>query len=181
MISLKSQITAKVLNYYFLNPQRRHYINELARILRVDPKNLDRKLKELESQGLLQSEFAGKQRYFFLVTKNPLVRYYRRLVMSTIGIEGQLRSVFQKVKGLREGYIFGSYAKNRMDAGSDIDVLAVGQHSVLELQKHINAVQRGSGREINVVNMSEREFKKKRRVKDAFFNRVFSGKLIKLT
>ena len=56
MLRFRSKITIKVLNYYFLNPQKSHYVNELARILGVDPANLFRKLRELEKEGILVFE-----------------------------------------------------------------------------------------------------------------------------
>ena len=80
MISLRSKVTIKILNYFFINPDARHYINELARILNLDPKNVDTKLKELEKEGLLKSEFSGKQRYFYLSKKYPLLKEYRQIV-----------------------------------------------------------------------------------------------------
>ena len=48
MISLRSKVAVKLLDYYFLNPEAQHYINELARILELDPKNTETKLKEFE-------------------------------------------------------------------------------------------------------------------------------------
>ncbi|MCX5667712.1 MAG: hypothetical protein NTY34_05330 [Candidatus Omnitrophica bacterium] len=39
MISLRSKVAIKLLDYYFLNPEAQVYINELARILELDPKN----------------------------------------------------------------------------------------------------------------------------------------------
>ncbi len=80
MISLKSKITQLVLNYFFLNPQAKKYTNELARLFQVDPKNLDRKLKELEKEGLLKSEFLGKQRYFFINSRYPLLKEYKKII-----------------------------------------------------------------------------------------------------
>ena len=48
MISLRSKVAIKLLDYYFLNPEAQAYINELARILELDPKNTETKLKEFE-------------------------------------------------------------------------------------------------------------------------------------
>ena len=180
MTSLRSQLTQKVLNYYFLNPHARLYIRELARLLKLDPKNVDRKLKELEKEGILQSEFLGKQRYFSLLKSSPLVKIYKELLGQTSGLEVQLRDAFKHVAGLGEAYIYGSYAKNTMDAGSDIDILAVGEHSALAIQKVIRVIQNNSGREINVVNITEPELERKKRGKNSFINNVLSGKTIKL-
>jgi predicted nucleotidyltransferase len=180
MISLKSKPLQKILNYYFLNPHARHYINELARLLSLDPKNSYIKLKQLEAEGVLQSEFLGQQRYFFL-TKDPrLVKAYREFFLRTVGFEELLRKALKPVPLLEAAYLYGSYAKNAMDAGSDIDILAVGGHSNLVLQKAIHPIQKNSGREINVVNMSRKEFLEKKKGHNPFLANVFNGKIVKL-
>jgi len=50
MISLKSKITRKLLNYFFLNPKESLYVNELSRNLALDKRNLVKKIKELETE-----------------------------------------------------------------------------------------------------------------------------------
>lgn len=180
MISFRSKITQKILNYYFLNPRARHYINELARILNLDPKNVDRKLKELERTGLLHSDFFGKERYFSLAKNSPKVQTYKKFFLQTFGLEGELRQILVRVPGIKEAYLYGSYAKNSMDEGSDIDVLAIGSHSVFALQKKINQVQKSIGREINLVNMSTEEYRQKKSQRNAFLKNIFSGQIIKL-
>jgi len=180
MISLKSKTTQKILNYYFLNPRARHYINELARLLELDPKNADTKLKELEREGIMQSEFLGKQRYFYLAKNSPLVKTYRGLFMRTVGLERQFRKALENIAGLREAYLYGSYAKNTMDSGSDIDVLAIGEHSALAAQKAVNRIQKNSGREINIVHMTGKELREKKKSGNPFIANIFSGKVIKI-
>lgn len=178
MISLKSQVTIKILNYYFLNPQAKHYVNELARILDLDPKNTHRKLGELEHEGVLRSEFSGKQKYFFLNKKSKIAKTYEALLARTAGLPEQLKQAVGQVRGVEQVYIFGSYAKNTMDAGSDIDLLVVGSHSALELQKTVNKIQKWAGREINTVNISPKELKQK--AGSPFVRNIFSHKHIRL-
>lgn len=180
MISLRSQITIKILDYYFLNPEAEAYINELARILGVDPKNTETKLKELEKEGLLKSEFRGKQRYFFLAKNNPILKHYRQIFLRTYGIERRLKDALKDIKGVREAYLFGSYASNKMDSSSDIDLLAIGTHSVLGLQRALAKLQKETGREFNVTNLSEKEFDKKKTDKSSFINSVLKTKTIRL-
>ena len=180
MISLRSKVTIKLLDYYFLNPNAQAYINELARILDLDPKNTETKLKELEKEGLLKSEFRGKQRYFFLAKDNPILKHYRQIFLRTYGIEKRLKDMINNVKGLKEAYLFGSYASNKMDSSSDIDLLAIGTHSVLELQRAIVKLQKDTGREINVINLSPKEFDKKKREKNALITGVFKTKIIRI-
>jgi len=180
MISLRSKVAIKLLDYYFLNPDSQHYINELARILELDPKNTETKLKEFEKEGLFKSEFRGKERYFFLAKDNPVLEHYRQIFLKTYGIEKRLKDMLPNIKGLKEAYIFGSYASNKMDSSSDIDILAIGSHSVLELQRLIVKLQKDIGREFNVTNLSLKEFKAKKKNKDPFINSVFKTKTIRL-
>mgnify|MGYP006305782167 CR=1 FL=1 len=180
MLSLRSKVTIKLLDYYFLNPEAEVYINELARILSLDPKNTETKLKELEKEGLFKSEFRGKQRYFFLAKDNPILEHYRQIFLKTYGIEKKLKDVLNGIKGLQEAYLFGSYANNKMDSSSDIDLLAVGAHSVLELQRIITTLQKDTDREFNVINLSSKEFEKKKKDNDPFITNVFKTKNIKL-
>jgi len=180
MISLRSKVTIKLLDYYFLNMHAQHYINELARILELDPKNTETKLKEFEKEGLFKSEFRGKQRYFYLAKDNPVLEHYRQIFLKTHGIEKRLKDMIGNIKGLKEAYLFGSYASNKMDSSSDIDLLAIGTHSVLELQRVIAKLQKDTGREFNVTNLNMKEFEAKKKNKDPFINGVFKTKTIRL-
>ena len=180
MISLRSKVTIKILNYFFINPDARHYINELARILNLDPKNADTKLKELEREGLLESEFSGKQRYFYLSKKYPLLKEYRQIVLKTVGLERCLKEALSKIYGLEEAYLFGSYARDKMDISSDIDLLVIGSHSSLSAQKAINKIQQEISRDINVINLTKKELAEKRKKKNPFIKDIFSKKIIKL-
>ncbi len=180
MISLRSKVAIKLLDYYFLNPDAQHYINELARILELDPKNTERKLKEFEKSGLFRSEFRGRERYFSLARNSSVLKHYRQIFLNTYGIEKRLRDIVSNVKGIKEAYIFGSYASDKMDSSSDVDILAIGSHSVLELQRHIAKLQKDTAREINVINLSPEEFAKKKRCRDPFITHVFNADTIKL-
>jgi len=177
MISLRSKVAIKLLDYYFLNPDAQHYINELARILELDPKNTETKLKEFEKKGLFKSEFRGKERYFFLAKDNPILEHYRQIFLKTHGIEKRLKDILRDIKGLKEAYIFGSYANNKMDSSSDIDLLAVGTHSVLELQRIIVKLQKDTGREFNVINLNPKEFEARKKDKGSFVRGVSKPKL----
>jgi len=71
MISLRSKITQKVLNFYFLNPHESLYVNELSRRFALDKRNLVKKLRELELAGLLAER--KKMIHFFpeFLTRKP--------------------------------------------------------------------------------------------------------------
>lgn len=180
MFEFRSQITIKVLRYFLLNQKRRHYVNELADLLKMDPGNLFRKLKELESEGIMASEMQGNQRYFRLNKKYPLLHELKHFFRAKYGIEEILKQKFSKLKGLQEAYIFGSYAKNSIQQESDIDLLLVGEHSTLEAKRLILPLAKEIQREINIVDFSSTEFKKKKKAGDEFLKNIFSRKNIKI-
>ena len=180
MLEFRSKITVKVLGYYFLNPERRQYINELADVLEVDPGNLFRKLKELEQEGVLLSEMVGNQKYFFLNKKYPLLKELEKVFSSKYGVVNLLKEKIKKIKGLKSAFIFGSYAKDSFQQESDIDLLLVGSHSPLEAKRAILPLQKNLGREINIVDMTAREFESRKKKKDEFVKNIFSQKTIKI-
>ena len=55
MISLKSELTKTLLNYFFINPHEELYINELSRKLNLDKRNLVKKLKAITTPKTIQA------------------------------------------------------------------------------------------------------------------------------
>jgi predicted nucleotidyltransferase/biotin operon repressor len=180
MISLRSEITKKILNYFFLNPSESLYVNELSRKLDLDKRNLVKKIRELEKEGILVHQSRGNLKLCTINKKYPLYDEYRKIIMTTVGFEGRLRSALQGMKGIKEAYIYGSYAKDKMDAHSDIDLLVVGDESSVEVLRRIKGLQKEIEREINVVNMGEAEFRRRIKNKDPFILDVQSKKQIRI-
>jgi predicted nucleotidyltransferase len=180
MIKFNSKITVKILDYFFLNPQKKRYINELADIIEVDVGNLFRKLKELESEGIFSSESQGNQKYYFLNKNYPLLKELKKIFEAKYGLTNILKEKLLQLKNLREAYIFGSYAKDSLQQESDIDVLLIGNHSSIEAQKLIIPIQKTIGREVNVIDITKQDFDERKKRKDEFINNIFSDKVIKL-
>ena len=77
-------------------------------------------------------------------------------------------------------YIFGSYAKGNFSAGSDIDLLLIGNHDIDEAARKINVLEKRWGREINVIDLSRQEFDKRKKNKDFLLLDIFNNKTIKI-
>ena len=181
MFSLGSQITIRVLGYFFMNPDKRHYVNELAELLALDPGNLSRKLKELAAEGVLAAEEQGNQKYYFLNKNYPLLKEVKKVYEVKYGVISLLKNELSGIEGLTKAYVFGSFAKNSLQQESDIDLLLVGAHSSLEAKRRLLPIQKNIGRQINVVDMSQNEFERAQQEKDAFVENIFSGKTIDIT
>lgn len=178
MLNLSSKITRKLLGYFFLHEDESMYFNEIVRRLGEDKRNLAKKIKEFEIMGLLNVEPIGNLKIYSLNKKFPLYEEYKKLVLKTVGIESTLKEVLLKVEGIKKAFIFGSYAENKMDQSSDIDVMVIGEHNTVDLHKAIGKVQKTIDREINITSMSEKEYRAKS--KDPFISKVMRGKKINL-
>jgi predicted nucleotidyltransferase len=162
-----------------LHEDETFYVNELARKLGLDPGNLHKKLVELETQGILRSRRRGNQKHYGLNSEFPLREEYRRIILKTVGLEESLRNALAAVDGIERAFVYGSYAANAMDASSDIDLIVVGRHDPLAVTRKVVAVQKTVDREINVINMTPKEFSDRKR-KDPFLKAVEKGRKVEL-
>ncbi len=180
MVNLRSRLRRELLRYCYTNPSAEHYLRELARLLRVDPANLSRELAALTRQGVFLSRARGRQKYFQLNRDHPLYEEFRRIVFKTVGVVGQLRTALSRTAGIREAYLYGSFARDHQDALSDIDVLIIGEPDAEELEARIRRLERQLHREINYTVMSPKEFNSRRAKKDAFLEDIWRHKKIAL-
>ena len=102
--------------------------------------------------------------------------------------EDQLRNLLSTyIERLRKGIrlekviLYGSYAEDRLSVHSDIDLLVIGNHKIIELQKKLSALQKEIDREINVVNMDESDFNKRKKSGDPYVKGVLNNRHIEIT
>lgn len=180
MIDLRSKTRARLLTYYFTNPAARRHLRDLAQQLDLDPSNLSKELSRLEKEGLFRSEVNGRQKYFQLNRGYPLLREVKAIVMKTIGAAGQIARSLQAISGIREAYLYGSFARQAQDASSDIDLLVIGKPREEELARAMIDLERRLGRDINYSVFSPKEFESRRARKDPFLESVWREKHIPL-
>ncbi len=178
MINFKSKITQKVLSYFFLNIDSEMYLNEITRKFDVDRANLSRKLTEWEEDGILIKTKRGNLSLYKINKKYPMLSEMKKIIQKSFGIEGELKKALKLVSGINKAYIFGSYASDKLRVESDIDLLLVGSHNALIAQKEVVKIQKKFDREINVIDMTEIEFKKKRN--GDLLQNIFKNKIIEI-
>ena len=179
MINFRSKISQKVLSYFLLNSEEEMYVNEMARKFAVDRGNLVRKLTEWEKDGVLTKTERGNLSLYKINKDYSLLKEMKNIAQKKFGLEEQLKKVLKKIEGIKKAFIFGSYAKDTLETESDIDLLLVGSHGALEIQKEIVKLQKEFDREINTVDMTEAEFKEKKQ-EDEFLKGILSDKYIQI-
>lgn len=177
---LNSKIVHTILSYLFLHENESFYLNEIVSKFNLDKRNTSKYLKKLLNNGILIAEKKGREIYYSLNKNYPLYDEIKKIVLKTSGIEFEIKNALNKINGIKEAYIIGSYAENKMDTLSDIDILVVGNANTIEITKAISKIQKKINREINIINMTENEFKKRKLKKDPFVQNVLNNRKIKL-
>jgi predicted nucleotidyltransferase len=180
MLDLRSKARRRLLAYYFTNPSARLHLRDLAERLGIDPSNLSKELVRLEAEGLFRSEVSGRQKYFQLNREYALFDEVRGIVTKTIGAVPLIAQSLKKIEGIREAYLYGSFARDQQDVSSDIDALLIGAPREEILAEAVRKLERQLGREINYTVLTLREFESRRARKDPFLKDVWQNKKIAL-
>jgi len=175
----KSKTKEKILQYFFSDPNKKYYLRQLERILGLSVGNIRRELLSLEKTGLFQKERMGNQIYYFLNQKGALFNEYKNIVFKTIGVAGKLKQELRKIKGIERAFIFGSFAKNKEDSASDVDVMIIGTVDEDVLISKISKLESIFNREINYHLFAKKEWDKKSK-EDSFLQGIIEEQRIEL-
>lgn len=182
--TLFSDGQSRVYRWVFGQPEREFYLSELRRLTGLGSATLQRELNRLADAGLVLSEHVGNLRRFRANPKSPVYEELVSLTRKTLGAEPLLREALQALVPEVEGaWIYGSYAKGRDTADSDIDVMLVGS-SKLTLARVIEAITPAEallGRKVNPTLYTSVEFRKRLVEADSFVNRVLAQPVLPLT
>lgn len=171
----KSKVRKKLLGYFFTNPQASLYLREAAVILKEDPGNLSKELCRMEKAGIFSSCLKGKQKYFTLDKEYPLYKELKSVIFKTIGVKGSLKEVIEGIGGIKAACLYGSFAKSKENATSDIDLLVIGRPDEGIFMEKIEELEKRLRREINYNLYSAREFSERLKRKDGFIMNVLKG------
>lgn len=178
LIVLKTKLRRNLLTYSFTHPDENYYVRELAVLINEDPGNLSRELRKLKEDGLYVSHTRGGSKFYSLNKDYPLFDELKKIISKTEGVEGSLRSLLAKFDGVILGLIYGSYAKDKINKASDIDLLVVGEFPQDQFTRQIRNLESKLNREINFTFYSKNEFDKKRKEKGSFLNSILKDSII---
>lgn len=164
----KSRLRQKLLCYFFTNPGANLYLREIASVLKEDPGNLSKELTKLEKEKIFISIARGNQKYFTLNKRYSLYRELKSIIFKTIGVEGSLRQIMESTDGILLSFIYGSFAQNKENSASDIDLLIAGSPDEDKLMQRIEDLEKRLQREINYNIYPEEEYKERIKKKDSF-------------
>ena len=176
-----NQYRRKVLGLLLMRPDQQIHLRELARVIGAAPGTLKKELDALCGVGLLRAERVGNQVRFCANTAHPVFPELQALIRKTIGLADALRLSLAPLAGrIDAAFIFGSMASGTESAGSDIDLMVVGDAGFAEIVDVTYAAQATLGREINPKVMSASEWQTKKAERNAFLQDVLNKPRIML-
>jgi predicted nucleotidyltransferase len=176
LTALFPAIRGQVLAATLAQPEKWWYLSELASFLGMGPSSLQRELRDLVEGGILERRRDGRRVYFKADTRSPLFGDLRSLLEKTAGLLPTLRSALERIGGRIDcAFVYGSVARRREHAQSDIDLLVIGDIGLAALAPALRKVEGRLGREISATCYSRLEFRKKVAARDHFLTAVLDG------
>ena len=171
----KSKTREKILRLFFSDLAKKYYLRELERILNVPVGNIRRELLSLKKSGIFKSEKKGNQVYYSVNKQSPIFEEFKRIISKTIGMEGLIKDALKNIKKIKAAFIFGSFAKEKEDSLSDIDLMIIGNPDEDILISKISSVEEKLKREINYNIFSLKDFEKGLKKKEVFLEEIMAN------
>lgn len=152
----------RVLGLLLLRPEEALHGREIARRTGLPAGTVTRELRKLAEVGLLQRERRGNQQVYRANTGSPVFSELAGILRKTSGLADVLaQALAPAAPKLRVAFIFGSIAQGRESAGSDIDLMLIGDLGFSQAVELLHAAQATLGREVNPKVFTASEFTSK--------------------
>ncbi len=167
-----SESRIKLLQELFYQPDEMFYIRQLTRMTGEKLNSIRRELKNLDKAGVLNSEWRGNKRYYWV---NKDYVYYQDIlgmVMKTKGLGKKLIEQEKKLGQLNYVIFSGKFCRAIPPQEEEIEILIVGKVVLPELGALVRQEEEEREREINYTVMELDEFKYRRKNRDPFLTQI---------
>ena len=175
-----NETTISILYPFLNNYKKRIHFRELSRLSNLDTKTLQRQVKTLEMFNIVKYKFSGRHKEFYLNLENLITRDFLILaeIMKTIKFlvrNFEIRKICQEINIDSCIVLFGSYAKEKADENSDIDLFVIGNRIN---KKIIEKIQKIYGKKISQKVVSEKSFQKLFKEKNPLIMEILDNHII---
>jgi predicted nucleotidyltransferase len=171
---LSSRARAEIFRLLLSGTGEELHVREIERRSGLNDSTLRQELRKLVRLDLVQSRRDSNRVYYRAKTESPLYPEIRNLVLKTSGLSDVLKSALTD-KRIRVAFVFGSIARGEEKAGSDVDLMVIGQLGLRDLSRLLSGIEEKIGREVNPHVLREEEFQKRIRAKEHFVSSVMEA------
>jgi len=161
----------RVLGLLLLHPDTDYHVRELARLTGTTAGTLHKELAKLAGAGLLTRKEQGNQVRYQANRDCPVFAELAGLFRKTTGLADVIGETLKPLAP-NIALVFGSVARGEETAGSDIDLLLVGDIDFATAVRVLHPAQAALQREINPVIYSPAEFARRVQNKDPFVREI---------
>ncbi len=180
--ALFTKAQQKVLALLFGQTDKSFYLNEVVRHAAMGKGVISRELNKLCEAGLLAVTKQGNQNHYQANRDAPIFNELKQIVKKTMGVAGALQQgLAPLLPQLEQAFIYGSIAKGEEHAGSDVDVMLVGENlSYSQIIGLLAPVEAQLQRKVNPTIYTPAEFAGRLAQGQSFLNKVMAQTRIDL-
>jgi predicted nucleotidyltransferase len=171
---LSSRARAEIFRLLLSGTGEELHVREIERRSGLNDSTLRQELRKLVRLDIVQSRRDSNRVYYRAKTESPLYPEIRNLVLKTSGLSDVMKSALTD-KRIRVAFVFGSIARGEERAGSDVDLMVIGQLGLRDLSRLLSGIEEKIGREVNPHVLREEEFRKRIRAKEHFASSVMEA------
>ncbi|PQP35703.1 toxin-antitoxin system toxin subunit [Desulfobacteraceae bacterium SEEP-SAG9] len=169
---LSSKVRAEVFRLLFgLNDDALH-VRGIERKTGFAIGTIQTEMKKLHRLNLVLKKRDGNRLYYRANQQHPVFSEIQALVIKTVGLLDVLKSALADENGIRVAFVFGSIARGSEKAGSDIDLMVIGNIRLRTLTRLLRGLTEKLGREINPYILSTKEFNLRKSENEHFVTQV---------
>ena len=169
-----SEVRVRLIAWFCRRPDEPTHLRDLARRTDLPYTAVRREVLRLARLGMLRKETVGRSTRYHLVDSFPLLPGLRQTVDYAIGAFPRLREALADEE-VEVAFIFGSVAKGTDEAGSDVDLLVVGEIEAMRLSALLTEIEQDIGREISPVSYRDDELRGMLASGSSFLSSVLDG------
>jgi uncharacterized protein len=173
---LSSKIRAEIFRILFgVVPDAMLHMREIERRTGFAIGTVQTELKKLQRLDIISRIKDGNRVYYRANIAHPLYPEIRTLVLKTSGLADVIKEALCNEKNIQAAFVFGSLARREEKAGSDVDLMVIGDIGLRKLTSLLIDASGKIGREINPHIFSKKEFVKRKKERDHFLNQVLES------
>ena len=171
---LSSRVRAEIFRLLFGLNEKELHMREMERQAALSLGTIRQDLQKLVKLDLVKARRDGNRLYYRANTDHPLFPEIRNLVLKTAGLVEVIQSALDR-EGIEVAFIFGSLARSKERAESDVDLMVIGTIGLRSLSSRLAGVSEQIGREINPHALSLEEFRRRKQEGNHFLSNVLES------
>lgn len=172
----RSKTLVLILKLLVMNPAEEVHLNDLARKTGLAPSTVAKETPLLLSLGLIERRQQGNLVLYRINKDGVIYDELKRIFMKYEFLDQVIQQ--ELPGGIDYALIYGSYAKGKEEARSDLDLLVIGKVDQDKMLQSISEAERKIGREINYNLWSTKEFQEKAKNKIPLLKEILKTPVI---